>query len=62
MEKQMMLPLDKSEREQQWRVWRRLPEQSRNKLVEQYARLIARAARKAAHSYEEEANHEGCEQ
>lgn len=62
MEKQRMLPLDTSDREQQWRLWRQLPEQSRNELVEQYARLIAQAARKASHSHEEEADHEAHEQ
>ena len=58
MQRQMTLPLDVDGQRQLRRLWKQLPEQSRIELVAQYARLIARAARDATSSQEQETRHE----
>ena len=50
MERQMRLPLAINDEDVLRRLWEQMPEQSRSDLVEQYALLIARAARDSSHS------------
>ncbi len=58
MEKQMVLPLDEQDQEQQRRLWKQIPEESRTELVVMYARLIAQAVRAPVNSQQQEPDHE----
>ena len=58
MQRQMLLPLDVNDQERLWRLWQKLPEQSRIELAALYARLIAEAVGVATSLQRKEADHE----
>lgn len=62
MERQMLLPLAVNDQALLRRLWEQIPEESRAKLSEQYARVIAQAARDTSHSPQQEPSREVCDQ
>lgn len=58
MEKQMVLPLGDKTHELRQRLWKQIPEESREELVVLQARLIAQAVRAPKRSHQKELDHE----
>ena len=58
MERQMLLPLTVNDQDVLRRLWEQIPEESRAELTEQYARLIAQAARDTSDSSQQEPSRE----
>lgn len=59
---QMLLPLAVNDQDVLRRLWEQIPEKSRAELTEQFARLIAQAARDTSHSSQQEPSREVCDQ
>ena len=58
MKSQMLLPLAVNDQDVLRRLWEQIPDKSRAELTEQYARLIAQAARDTSHSPQQEPSRE----
>lgn len=63
MDRQMRLPLAVHGQDALRRLWEQIPDADRAELTEQYAQLIARAARDSSHpsTRQGEANREVCD-
>ena len=62
MERQMLLPLAVNDQDVLRRLWEQIPKERRAELTEQYARLIAQAARDTSHSPQQGPSREVCKQ
>ena len=63
MERQMLLPLAINDQDLLRRLWEQIPEENRAELSEQFARVIAQAARNTSHSPpQQEPSREVCDQ